>query len=104
MTPAARSLARLRREGFVAAVVQKWLPHAGARQDLFGCADLLAVHPRARICLLVQATSLSNLSSRLAKARARPELAAWLRAGGAFEGARLAKDRERRDATGWARF
>jgi hypothetical protein len=35
--------------------------------------------------LLVQCTCLSNLSSRVKKAKAWPEVAAWLRAGGKFE-------------------
>jgi hypothetical protein len=85
MTPTVRSLAYLRREGFLAAVVESWIPHANLRRDLFGFADVLAVHPRDRRFLLVQATTVDHLAGRLAKARGRPELAAWLRAGGAFE-------------------
>jgi hypothetical protein len=75
----------LRREGFQAAVVERWLPHANVRQDLFGFADVLAFHPRDRRFLLVQATTADHAGHRLNKARAQPELALWLRAGGAFE-------------------
>jgi hypothetical protein len=85
MTPTARTLALLRRRGFTAAVVEKWVAQAGIRKDLFGCIDVLAVHPRDKVIVGVQATSASNVSHRLAKARALPELAAWLRAGGSFE-------------------
>jgi hypothetical protein len=54
MTPTARTLAFLRRAGYLAAVVESWLPHTFRRRDLFGFADV-------------------------------PELAEWLKAGGAFE-------------------
>jgi hypothetical protein len=84
-SPTARTLARLRRRGYLAGVVERWLPRANVRKDLFGCADVLAVHPRDRAFLLVQCTSLAHVGDRLRKAKARPELAAWLQAGGAFE-------------------
>jgi hypothetical protein len=77
-------LAFLRRLGFVADVVERWLPHAGVRRDLFGFADVLAVHPRDRVILLVQATTADHVANRLAKAKARPELLAWLKSGGCF--------------------
>ena len=83
-SPTARSLALLRRRGFIACPVERWIARAGVRQDAFGFADVLAAHPRERAILLVQATTAAHVSHRLAKARARPELAAWLRAGGRF--------------------
>jgi hypothetical protein len=43
------------------------------------------VHPRNRVFLLVQCTTAAHVGNRLAKARARPELRAWLQAGGRFE-------------------
>lgn len=85
MSPTARSLAWLRREGFLAAVVERWIPGANVRSDLWHFADLLAVRPREHTFLLVQVTSIANMSSRLAKARSRPELAVWLQANGMFE-------------------
>lgn len=88
-SPTALSLKLLRRGGYLAEVVEKWLPVEGKkiRRDLFRVADVLAVNPRSRTMLLVQATSLANVSARLAKARslAHCGLAAWLRAGGKFE-------------------
>jgi hypothetical protein len=53
--------------------------------DAFGIGDVLAAHPHDKRILLVQATSASNAAHRLAKAKARPELAGWLRAGGSFQ-------------------
>ena len=85
MTPTARTLAHLRRLGYLAAVVELWIPGATVRRDLFGFADVLAVHPRDRLFLLVQATTTDHAAHRLGKAKARPELLAWLKAGGAFE-------------------
>jgi hypothetical protein len=71
MTPTARTLALLRRCGYVAAVVERWLPLVNLRRDLFGCADVLAVA--------------AHVAHRLAKAKGRPALRTWLSAGGAFE-------------------
>jgi hypothetical protein len=84
-SPTARSLAHLRRRGFIVAVVERWLPHAGKRADVWGFGDLLAAHPRDGVVLLVQTTTAGHLAHRLAKAKRRPELALWLRAGGRFE-------------------
>jgi hypothetical protein len=85
MSPTARTLAFLRRAGYLAAVVEHWIPGANVRKDLFGVADVLAVHPRDRLFLLVQATTADHVAHRLRKTRARPELALWLKAGGRFE-------------------
>jgi hypothetical protein len=85
MTPTARTLDLLRRSGFLAEVVEKWIPRVNKRRDLFGIGDVLGVHPIRREFLLVQSTSASNVSARLEKARHAPGLAAWLRAGGRFE-------------------
>lgn len=81
----ARTLLALRRAGFTAAVVERWIPHTTHRRDLFGVADVLGVHPTRREFLLVQCTTAGHVAHRLAKARESPELAAWLRAGGQFE-------------------
>jgi hypothetical protein len=78
-------LERLRSLGFVAGVVERWLPRVNLRRDLFHCIDLIAVHARDRIVLGVQATSMANISARLNKARQQPELRAWLAAGARFE-------------------
>jgi hypothetical protein len=85
MSPTARSLQYLRKLGYLPAVVERWVPKADVRVDLWHFADVLAVHPRDRLFLLVQVTTAAHVSHRLAKAKRRPELAAWLRAGGRFE-------------------
>lgn len=63
-SPTQRSLAHLREEGYVVAIVERWNPHARIRQDLFGFIDLLAI--RKGETLAVQVTA-SGVSSRIKK-------------------------------------
>jgi hypothetical protein len=84
MTPTARTLTLLRREGFTAGVVERWLPYARMRSDLFGCMDVVAVRGGEPGVLGVQATTAANLAARLKKAKQQPELRAWLAAGNRF--------------------
>lgn len=85
MTPTARSLAQLRKDGWTAQVVEKWNPHSRTRLDLFGVIDIVAVRAESSKILGVQATSGSNASARVVKSLAERRLALWLMAGGAFE-------------------
>jgi hypothetical protein len=83
-SPTARSLSLLRASGFIAAAVERWIPGVEVRSDLWHFADLIAAHPIRREIMLVQVTTIGHVAHRLAKAKGRPELAAWLRAGGLF--------------------
>ena len=84
-SPTSRSLVLLRRSGCFAAVVERWIPKIDRRADLFGFGDILAVRRGEQGSLIVQATTRPNVSSRLNKAKRRPELAHWLAAGNRFE-------------------
>lgn len=64
-SPTQRTLALLRKRGYIAAVVERWNPHARVRHDLFGIVDVLGI--REGETLAVQCTSSSNVSSRVAK-------------------------------------
>ena len=64
-TPTQRTLAHLRGLGYLAVVVERWNPHAGVRQDLYGIVDVLAVKSGETVG--VQATSGSNVAARLKK-------------------------------------
>lgn len=65
MSPTQRTLKHLREAGYpLVQVVERWNPHARVRQDLFGIVDVLAV---GSDIVGVQATSGSNVSSRVAK-------------------------------------
>jgi len=70
-----RSLAHLRADGWLVAIVEKWNAFAKIRQDAFGFGDLLAV--RGDETALVQCTSAANVSHRLAKIRALPAARVW---------------------------
>jgi hypothetical protein len=73
MTPTARSLKQLREDGWHAEVVERWIPGANIRKDLFGFADVLCVRHGSRPCL-VQVTA-SAVADRVKKVRASPLLA-----------------------------
>lgn len=68
-TPTQKSLAKMKRLGYVCAIVERWNAHAGIRQDLFGFIDILAVGPVGTVA--VQSTSKSNFSSRYGKITGR---------------------------------
>jgi hypothetical protein len=76
MSPTQRSLAKLRADGWLVTVVEKWNSHARVTQDLFGFADLLAI--KDGMTLLVQTTTRHNVSARLRKITASATAALWL--------------------------
>lgn len=79
MTPTERSLRKLRADGYLAEVVERFNAFAKVRNDLYGIGDVLAIKPGA--VLLVQATSRSNVSARVFKLRGHENLLPVLRAG-----------------------
>lgn len=83
-SPTSRSLEYLRERGWVAHVVEKWIPFRKIRQDCFG-GDILTIHPAARRTMLIQATSASNHSSRVEKSKANEKVQFWLTCGNEFE-------------------
>jgi hypothetical protein len=95
MSPTARSLKKLRKEGWTASVVEKWIPQVKRRRDCFGFDVLACRSGRANqypewpmyhhTILGVQATSAANHSSRKAKLLKNAEAANWVAAGGRLE-------------------
>lgn len=79
MTPTARILKRLRSDGWLCQVVERWCPHSRRRVDLFQVIDVLAVRDGAT--LGVQATTMAGRSARLAKIRRADGARAWLKGG-----------------------
>ena len=63
--------------GHITGIVERWLMKVNRRSDLFGFADLIAVHRVEPGVLLAQVTTLSNLFRRLKKAKGKMELAVW---------------------------
>ena len=76
MTPTQRSLKRLREDGWLVDVCERFIPGAGIRRDLFNVADLCAIKPGEQP-LLVQVTS-TGVAERVRKIRANPELGTLL--------------------------
>lgn len=68
-SPTQRSLAHLRKQGCVAQVVERYNQHAHVRQDLFGCIDVVALHPDGTT-IGVQACAMSSVSERVKKINA----------------------------------
>lgn len=66
-SPTARSLKKLRSEGYTAQVVEHWNPWARIRQDLFNFIDIVAVHGTQYDIVAVQTTSRENMSARIKK-------------------------------------
>lgn len=84
-SPTARTLYALRRSGYEAEPVERWIPTANIRKDLFGIGDVIAVRASEPGALLIQCTTLANLSSRRNKAAKIAALRTWLAAGNRFE-------------------
>ena len=65
MAPTQLTLRKLRADGWLAEVVERWVPGANIRKDLFGFVDIIAL--RDGETLAIQATSYSNISARVNK-------------------------------------
>jgi hypothetical protein len=64
-SPTQLTLKLLREEGWTVEVVERWIPGANIRKDLFGFIDLVAL--KKDLTLGVQATSYSNMGARIKK-------------------------------------
>lgn len=83
-SPTARTLNELRSIGYFAQTVEQQIPNTFIKRDLFGCIDIVAVHPSHRSIVGIQATSAAHHAERRKKAMIEPRLRAWLQAGGRF--------------------
>lgn len=67
-SPMQRSLAVLRERGYLAEVVERWIPGANIRKDFAGFIDILGVHrEREGDVIAVQTTTAAHLAERIAK-------------------------------------
>jgi len=78
-TPTARTLAWLKKQGYTAGVVEKWIPQTRQRKDLFGFIDLIAIREGETVG--IQATSTGNMASRVKKIMDSEHMPTWLLAG-----------------------
>lgn len=81
-SPTQRSLKFLRDQGWTAEVVERWIPGANIRKDLFGFCDIFCFSPERRQFLMVQTTTWSHLSEHVRKILSLPVVVGWLSAGG----------------------
>lgn len=86
------TMEEMRARGYTVAKVEYWSPFPpphGRRHDLFGCIDVLGVHPSAKHTLGVQCTSRSNALARVKKVlrdtEVTPNAKAWLKSGNKLE-------------------
>ena len=81
-SPAQRSLALLREQGYFVQIVERFNPYAKVRVDLFGFLDIVCIKDGVTGVLGIQTTSTGNLSARVKKILAIPEAKIWLSSGG----------------------
>ena len=65
MSPTSRTLNKLRREGWLVGIVEKYNIFSNTRLDLFGFIDIIAL--KGEEALAIQTTSYSNISSHVNK-------------------------------------
>ena len=79
LLPNTLTVRELERRGYMAQLVETRIPGARRTRDLFGCIDVLGI--RGGETVAVQATSLSNIASRIRKVEESPALGAMRAAG-----------------------
>lgn len=84
MSPTALTLRRLRADGALADVCERWVPKVMVRRDLFGLFDVIALDDFSGV-LGIQATTEAHAADRVRKMRASPVLARWLARGNRAE-------------------
>ncbi len=76
MTPMQRTLAYLRRDGYLCGITEHWNPHVEVRQDLFGFADLIAF--RGSETIAVQCCTTGDINNRTRKVLDNETAEAWV--------------------------
>jgi len=86
MSPTRRTLDFLRRNGYFADVVERWVGfgagNGGIRKDYLGFADVIAANPTARKIVAVQCCSGRDFQRRIRKLLESSEARAWRESGG----------------------
>jgi len=80
LTPSQLSKRFLEEQGYVVWKTEHWNAFAHIRQDLFGFADFIACQV-GKAKLLIQTTTLSNVSARIKKILSNPIAAVWIDGG-----------------------
>lgn len=102
-SPTSLTINYLRSQGINCGVVERWIPQAKRRIDLLGFIDIVALDKRV---IGIQATSFSNMSSRINKIVGEQfkEATDWLNCGGEIQvWTWLRRKRNKTDARGRVR-
>jgi hypothetical protein len=91
-SPTQLTLKWLRDEGYLAEVVEKWLPGANIRKDLWGWCDIVAIREGETVA--VQCTSWDNISSSVQKIAESDTVGPVRKAGWNGMGCRLEEERQ----------
>ena len=83
MSPTARTIKKLREEGWTPDVVERWIPGANIRRDLYGFIDVLAIKDTETKA--IQCTSKGNMASRIRKIEDSDTVDAVRKAGWSIE-------------------
>jgi hypothetical protein len=84
MSPQARTMDWLRKQGYTCGMVERWVERAKRRIDLFGFIDIIAVKDNFAGVWGLQATSSDHHAEHVTKCLEAPMLPVWLRAGAYF--------------------
>lgn len=85
MTPTQRSCALLREQGYIVDIVESYNAFAHVRHDMFGWADIVAIHPKKTGVLAIQTTTASNINARVDKACGMKSFKIWISTGNQVE-------------------
>ena len=83
-SPTALTMDWLRSEGWKPWIVERWIPGANIRRDMFGFADLVAIRADQHGVWALQPTTSEHVPDHLRKCTAIPDLKTWLMAGNTF--------------------
>ena len=75
-SPTQRTLDHWRKQGGIAAVVEKTIPYKFIKQDVWGFCDAIVCHPLWPGTVYIQTTSAQNVNARMKKILNTPEIAA----------------------------
>ncbi len=75
----------LKKRGYLIDTAESYNAFIKRKKDLYGFIDIVGLHPVVQGVLAVQATSKSNLSTRLKKAKGLPAYHMWLACGNQVE-------------------
>lgn len=101
MSPSSRTLAELKKQGYIAQSVERYNSFSKTRTDYLGVIDIIAFKPGILGVLGVQATTESHAIARVGKALKEPRLSSWLKCNNLFEVWAWAKQGPRNKAKHW---